>query len=82
MAIGRVPYYTEQIRAEDLTTEQFLVLAFEVARSLNWDLTYKRIDGFTAFTKFRKRLRNEKIHLYLDEGLATIRSESTAGSVH
>lgn len=79
MAIGLVPHYSVMFPVEGLTQEQFLALVNEAAGKLDWNIPNWRKDGFIAYTKFRKRSINEKIHLDVEGGLVTMKSESLSG---
>ncbi|WP_157493028.1 hypothetical protein [Dyadobacter tibetensis] len=52
MAFGLSLKHIEDLSLDNLTTEQFLVLAIEAAKKLDWNVGYTSETGFIAFTKF------------------------------
>ncbi len=79
MSIGRVPRYSVFFPIEGLTNQQFLFLIDEAARKLNWEVSNITVNGFVAYTKFRKGSLNEKITLNIEGNLVTMKSESMGG---
>lgn len=79
MAIGIIPHHSALFSTEDLTNEQYLALVTEAAKNLGWELTYQGRDGFVAYTKFRRNSINEKITMFIEGGLVTLKSESQGG---
>ncbi|MDP9041369.1 MAG: rhomboid family intramembrane serine protease [Bacteroidota bacterium] len=79
MAIGLIPHYSVTFPIEGLTTDQFLIVISEVAKKLSWDIQAKGQNGFVAYTKFRRRSRNEKVTLEIDNDLVNMKSEAMGG---
>ncbi len=79
MAIGLVPHYSVVFPLEELTNEEFLIVIKEVADKLDWKVTKSDLTGMIAYTKFRKRSVNEKVQIYIEGSLVTLKSESLGG---
>lgn len=81
MAFGFSPKYTQDINLDNLSPEQFLVLALEAAKNLGWNIgrTYKT--GFVAYTKFSMSSWSEEINVKIENGTATLKSECTGSQM-
>ncbi len=79
MAVGLVPHYTVEFPIEGLTNAEFLVIIREVARTLDWNVPHSELGGLVAYTKIKRRSKNEKILLTVYEGIVTLKSESLGG---
>jgi len=81
MAIGLTPKYIEDLPLNNLTSQEFLVIATEVAKRLNWDITYLSPTGIIAFTNNGTFSWNGQIsiRIEMENGQANLKSES-AGS--
>ncbi len=75
MAFGLSPRYIQDISLEKLTQDQFLVIAIEVAKKLNWNIGYISEYGFNAYTKFSMSSMSEEFMLKIENGVATVKSE-------
>ncbi|MES2620999.1 MAG: hypothetical protein V4615_09110 [Bacteroidota bacterium] len=77
MAVGFTPQHQEELPYNELTSHQFLAIAIQTARQLEWKLSHTSPNGFIAYTKMSWKSFSYKITLKLEENTATIKSEST-----
>lgn len=77
MSVGLSPKYTLDLPLEDLTSEQFLVLAIEAAKSLGWNVGHISYAGFVAYTEFSLRSSSEEFKVEINGSLASLKSECT-----
>ncbi|MDB5122762.1 MAG: gluP [Mucilaginibacter sp.] len=77
MAFGFSPKYIEEFPLDDLTSEQFLVLAIQSAQQLGWDVGYKGADGFVAYTPFSMSSWTEEVKVTISGNAAVLKSECT-----
>lgn len=71
MAIGFLPKYNEGFPLTDLTQQQFIVIAIEVAKKIYWKVSNISTDGILAYTD-----RAHEIKIKIENGIATIQSTS------
>jgi rhomboid protease GluP len=76
MAIGFIPKHTENITLDNLTQEQFLVLAQETLKKENWNVGLLCPRGLIAYTDLGMFSRNSELLIRLDQGKAVIQSSS------
>jgi rhomboid protease GluP len=76
MAVGFTPKYTEKFSFEELTKGQSLMLAFEAAQNLEWNVSHVSAEGLIAYTNNGIFFNNYKITLRLHEHFAELTSES------
>jgi len=81
MAFGLSPKYIQDVPLDNLTPEQFLVLAIEAAKKLDWNIAYASETGFVAFTKFSMRSWSEEVKVKIDGNNATLKSECTGNQL-
>ncbi len=81
MAFGLSPKHTEVYPLGDLTAAQFLVLAIEAAKKLEWNVGFTSENGFTAFTAFSMRSWSEEVNVRIDGSSATVKSECTGNQI-
>jgi rhomboid protease GluP len=77
MAFGFSPKYIQDFPLEGLTHKQFLVLALEAAKKLNWNIGFESETGFIAYTKFSMTSWSEEIKVVINGDSATLKSECT-----
>ena len=82
MAYGFTPKYVEQISPDGLTPQQFLALCVETAERMQWDVRYKSNGGIVAYTGKRLFRFSFKVTVIIEDGLATLKSESTGGELY
>lgn len=81
MAVGFTPKYTENFPFEELTKEQFLMLSFEAAQNLNWNVSHVSAEGLIAYTNNGVLFNNYKITVQLHEHFADLTSESVGSEM-
>lgn len=75
MAFGLSPKYIQDLPLDNLTPEQFLALAIEAAKKLDWNVGYISETGFIAFTKFSMSSWSEEVKVKIDGNNANFKSE-------
>lgn len=75
MAFGLTPRYMQDFPIEDMTPEEFLIIAIETAKNLNWDVGYTSVTGFTAFTGFSVSSWSEEFKVKIKNNVARLKSE-------
>lgn len=81
MAVGFTPKHIEDIFLNDLTQQQFLVLANETATKINWKVGYISNSGLIAYTDNGMFSWNAEIKIKIEDGIATIKSASTGSEM-
>lgn len=81
MAIGFTPKYTTDLTLDDLTRQQFLVLALDIARQLGWKVLQTNEDGLIALSNAKTFQWKGKITIRIGDGLANIKSESVGSEM-
>jgi len=81
MAFGISPKHIQDIPLEHYTPEQFLVLALEAAKQLNWNVGYTSATGFVAYTSFSMSSMSEEVTVHIHGNQATIKSKCTGNQM-
>ena len=81
MAFGFSPKYIQDIALENLSAEQFLVLALEAAKKLKWNVGYTSETGFVAYTKFSMTSWSEEVKVKIEGDKAILKSECTGNQL-
>ncbi len=81
MAFGFSPKYIQDIALENLSAEQFLVLALEAAKKLEWNVGYTSETGFVAYTKFSMSSWSEEVKVKIEGNKAILKSECTGNQL-
>jgi rhomboid protease GluP len=81
MAIGFTPKHIEDFPIIGLTKEQFLILAIETAKKMEWEVGYISDVGLIAFTNNGMFSRNAEIKIKIEYGLANLNSASTGNEM-
>jgi len=81
MAFGLSPKYIQDLPLDNLTPEQFLVLAIEAAKKLDWNIGYTSETGFIAFTKFSMSSWSEEVKIKISGDNANLKSECTGSQM-
>jgi len=81
MAFGFSPKYAQELAFENLTHEQFLVLAIEAAKALGWNIGYTSGTGFIAYPKFSMISWGEEVKVKIEDGYANLKSECTGNQL-
>ncbi len=75
MAFGFNPRYEVEIGLANTSNLNFLVVALEAARSLEWNFNFISQSGIIASTKRSWKSYGEEITIRIDNGIAYIKSE-------
>ena len=75
MAFGLILKYARDLELENLSQENFLVIAIESAKKMNWNVSHITETGFTAYGKFSGRSSGEEIDITIDNSIAHIESK-------
>ncbi|MCE3225739.1 MAG: peptidase [Bacteroidetes bacterium] len=81
MAFGFNPKHEQEILLKDCTREEFLILAVETAKRLEWDIHYISNTGFIAYTNNRTFSWNREVTIKVMENSALLRSASTGSEM-
>ncbi|MCF3111965.1 rhomboid family intramembrane serine protease [Niabella sp. CC-SYL272] len=81
MAMSLSPKYTQDVSLDNFSREQFLVIALEAAKKLNWNIGNISETGFVAYTKFSAKSWSEAIELTIENREARLKSECTGNQV-
>lgn len=81
MAFGFTPRHTENIQDNDLNQEQFLVVALEAAKKLEWDISYFSQSGFIAYTNKGFFGWNAEVKIKIENTTAQVTSSSTGSEI-
>jgi len=77
MAFGLTPRFMQNFPFGDLTQEEFLVIAIETAKKLEWNVRYTSETGFIAYTKFSISSWSEELKVKIKDDVAVLKSECT-----
>lgn len=77
MAVGFTPKHIEDLPLNELTQEQFLTLAIEAAKKLEWEVGYVSRAGLIAYTNNGIMNWNAEVRIKIENGSANIKSTST-----
>lgn len=81
MAIGFTPKYIEEYPLSDLTQEQFLVIANESMKKMQWNVGHISNNGLVAYTDNGIFSRNSEIKIKIENGIANLKSASTGSEM-
>lgn len=83
MAFGFTPKYIENLPLNELTKEQFLVIAAEAAKEMKWEINYISENGFIAYTNNGMFSWNAEIEVKIkfQDGYACLKSSSTGNEM-
>lgn len=81
MAFGFSPKHIEHIAINGLTQEQFIVIALESVKKLNWNVSYTSRTGIIAYTKFSMSSYSEEVKITVSDSTATLKSECTGSQL-
>ena len=71
-----VPAYEQVLPLDNLTEQQFLVIAIEVAKKLEWEIQHKSEKGLMVFTNKGIHLWNANITIRIEDNTVHLKSES------
>jgi len=75
IAFGFSPKQLSEIATPELTKKQALVVAYEAAKRLKWDIGFLSDSGFIAFTKISMISWSEEVQVKIEVGQISIKSE-------
>ncbi|WP_200975278.1 rhomboid family intramembrane serine protease [Echinicola sp. 20G] len=75
MAFGLPPRYEEYYRYQDIEDTHFLVLTYESAKQLGWNIVQVGEDSLRIYTKYSLSSWSEEITVSIRKGRAYIKSE-------
>jgi rhomboid protease GluP len=81
MAVGFTPKHIEDFPLNDLTQEQFLVIAIETANKIGWKVGYASNNGLIAYTDNGMFSWNAEIKVKIENGVANFNSSSTGNEM-
>lgn len=81
MAVGFTPKHIEGFPLNDLTQQQFLVLAYETATKIGWKVGYLSDNGLIGYTDKGMFSWNAEIKIKIENGVANIQSASTGSEM-
>jgi len=76
MAIGITPKYIQDFQLNELSDEQFLVLAIAAAKQLGWKVQYISASGLIAYTNNGPSSWKSKIEVRIINDIANLKSSS------
>jgi len=81
MAAGFTPKFIQDFPLDELTQEQFLVIANETAKEMKWAISYISDSGLIAYTNRGMFKWNAKVKITIENGTASITSSSTGNEM-
>jgi rhomboid protease GluP len=81
MAVGFSPKHEQTIELDNLSKEEFIVVAQEVIKQLEWKSSYICETGFIAYTKFSMSSYGEELKVNIEGNTATVKSECTGSQM-
>ena len=81
MAFGLSPKFEQEIHLDSLTQQEFLVIAIETAKKLEWNLSYTSESGLLAYTSFSMMSYGEEIKITVSGKDVKLKSECTGSQM-
>jgi len=81
MAFGFTPKFKRDLKPDDITTEQFLVIAVETAKKLKWNISQITENGFIAYTKTSFSSWGEEFRMTINGNIADLESITTGNQI-
>ncbi len=81
MAFGVSPKHLQEVPLNSLSPEQFLIIALECIKRLDWKVGYVSENGFIASTPFSLSSWSETFTVTVEEEKAILKSECTGSQV-
>lgn len=81
MAFGLSPKHLSEFPLEDLSPEQFLVIAIKTAEKLGWNIGSINKSGLQAYTKMSMASFSEEVSIKIINGKALLKSECTGNQL-
>ena len=79
--MGFTQKHIEQLPLDDLTIAQFLSLAIETSKLMEWDFGIISETGFIAYTKNGLFSWNAEVKLKINNGIANLQSQSIRNEI-
>jgi rhomboid protease GluP len=81
MAVGISPKHIQDYPLDNLTSQQFLTLAIEAAKKLDWNIGATSEGGFMAYTKFSMSSWSEEVEVRMNDTTVTLQSQCTGNQI-
>lgn len=81
MAFGFSPKFKQEYNLDNLSKSDFLVIAIESAKNLDWNVSFVSENGFIAYTKFSWSSYSEEITVKINDFNSSIKSECTGNQL-
>jgi len=81
MAIGLIPKHILEFPLNDLSKEQFLVIANEAVKKMQWNVGYISQTGLIAYTNNGMLSSNSEFKLTIQNGIVNLKSASTGSEL-
>jgi rhomboid protease GluP len=81
MAFGFSPKHIQDLPLDNLTSDQFLVIAIATAKKLNWNVGFTNETGFIAHTRMSMSSWSEEIRVKINGNIANLKSECTGNQM-
>ncbi|MCO4293781.1 rhomboid family intramembrane serine protease [Solitalea sp. MAHUQ-68] len=81
MAIGFTPKHIDNLPFNELLPEQFLVVALDAAKQMDWQVGYISDTGFIAYTNNGAFSWNAEVKIKIEDGHAELQSASTGNEM-
>ncbi len=81
MAFGFIPKYQKELKFDNINPEQFLVIAIDVIKKLDWELGQISNKGFIAYTRFSLSSWSEEVKVVINKNSVQISSECSGGQL-
>src|ERR1700739_1753699 len=81
MAFGTSPNYQERYKLDNLSKEQFLVIAVEASKHLEWKIERISDNGLIAHTPFSLSSWSEKVTVLIENDESEIKSQCSGNQL-
>ncbi|MBN8692369.1 MAG: rhomboid family intramembrane serine protease [Bacteroidetes bacterium] len=81
MAFGASPKFEKEFQLEELSQQEFLVIAIEAAKELSWNIGTIHEHGFIAYSGFSMRSYGEEIKIDIQDKEVKLKSECTSSQL-
>jgi rhomboid protease GluP len=81
MAVGLTPKFSATISLNELTSQQFLVIAIETVHSIHWEVNYASNKGIIAYTNNPAFKWNAEIKITIEDEKVQITSTSVGSEI-
>jgi len=81
MAFGLTPKFKRDLKPDDISTEQFLIVAVETVKSIGWNISQITENGLIAYTKTSFSSWGEEFRITINGETAVLESISTGSQM-